>query len=79
MVGKEREGPGGRTARKGNEDVIRGTNHGVGGDGEPELPVEIASEAIGTEAPVFAAAARNGLVKLALGAHILVLIIVASN
>ena len=56
-----------------------GRNQGVGGDGEPELFVEVAPEAAGTEVPIVAAGGRHGIVGLALDAHTLIQIIVISN
>lgn len=31
--------PGGRAAREGNKDVIGRSNHGMGGDSQPELSI----------------------------------------
>lgn len=44
MWGQERE-PGGGAAGEGDEDVVGGGDHGVGGDGKLELPKEERSEA----------------------------------
>ncbi len=64
--------PGGRAAGEGDKDVIGRSNHGVGGDGQPELSIQVASKAFATEHPPLVA--RNGLLDLAFHTQIPILI-----
>lgn len=69
---EEEDGPGGTATGEGDENVVRGRDHGVGGDGVPELGEQVAPEAVGAEPAVLAAAGDGGdgnrLVGLALDA-----------
>lgn len=76
----EKNEPGRRAAREGDEDVISWRNHGVGGHSEPELPKEVSPKAISAESGIVTVGiSRDGRAGLALEAQTIVVVSVADS